>query len=87
MSKISNDTIGNPTRDLPTCSAVPHTTAVLHPIIIIIIIITEITAVIRGTYFIWQLSFVTSADTSVRIRTMGWAEYVSTINEPTGSDN
>jgi len=25
--KNSNDNIGNPTRDLPACSAVPHSTA------------------------------------------------------------
>ena len=44
--KISNDTMGNRTRDIPTCSAVPQPTEppraphVLYSIIIIIIIIT-----------------------------------------------
>jgi hypothetical protein len=28
--KNSNDTIGNQTRDLPTCSVVPQPTALLH---------------------------------------------------------
>jgi len=45
----------------------------------------ELTTLIRGPYFIWQLSFVTSASTSMHTWAMRWAEYVTTINEPTGS--
>ena len=37
--KISNDTIGNQTRDLPACSAVPQPTAPLHAPIYIYICI------------------------------------------------
>jgi len=47
--KNSNATIGNRTRDLPVCSAVPKPTALPRPPIIIIIIIIIIIVVLSRT--------------------------------------
>ena len=40
--KNSNDTIGNRTRDLPSCSSVPHQTA--PPVVVVVIVLVVVVA-------------------------------------------
>ena len=59
--KISNDTIGNRTRDLPACSAVPHLTApprapsILYHKHNIPLIIMNIQCMLINSYLLYQL--------------------------------
>jgi chorismate synthase len=48
--KKSNDTIGNRTRDLPTCSALPQPTALLRaPVVVLVVVMIVVAPAVLNT--------------------------------------
>ena len=76
--KYSNDTIGNQTRDLPACSAVPQIVKVVVIIVIVLIVVVVIVIVLIVVVVRTTEAYIKSSDFGLSFRqfvTLGkWPE-------------